>query len=294
MSASVSRAFRPYDGERVGAAGQFWVIPRYGYRELFKSRVTLILFVSGFFFPLVFLAAIYARQNAQVLAIFGQSVIDEIDIDASAYIVFTYAQSWIAFYLALWAGPTLLGRDLANNGLPLYLSRPLTRTAYIAGKALVLLGPLSIVTWVVGLLVVLFQASFEPASWLAANARMVMAIVVGSWVSIVFYSLIALALSAMMRRRWMARGAMLGSLFILRGVAAVVNELFGTGWGSLLSPTEVQVAILSGLFGEDRWFGAISMRPDVPTWSAWFVFGAICAACLAILYRRVRAYEVVR
>lgn len=294
MSATVSRAFRPYDGERTGAAGQFWVIPRYGYRELFRSRVTLILFVAGFFFPVVFLAAIYARQNAQVLEIFGAEAISGIKIDAGAYVVFTYAQSWIAFYLALWAGPPLMGRDLANNALPLYLSRPLTRSAYILGKLMVLIGPLSVVTWVVGLIVLLFQASFEGGAWVAANARLFMAVFVGSWVSIILYSLVAMALSAVLRRRWLARGAMLGSLFILRGVAGVVNALFHTEWGSLLSPTEVQVTLLASLFGEDRWFGALEMRPDIPTASAWLVFGGICAACVAVLYRRVRAYEVVR
>jgi len=293
MSAIVSRAFKPYDGERTRGSGPFWVIPRYGYRDLLRSRVTLILFVAGFFFPVVFLAVIYARQNAQVLEIFGQAAIDDLDIEAGAYIAFTYAQSWIAFYLALWAGPPLIGRDLANNGLPLYLSRPLSRTAYIGGKLLVLLAPLSVVTWVVGLLVLLFQASFEPLSWLAANARLVLGVVVGSWVSIILYSLIALALAAVFRRRWMARGAMLGALFILRGVAAVVNALFDTEWGSLLSPTDVQITILSSLFGENQFFGTISLGPDLPAWSAWLTFGLLCAGCLAILYRRVRAYEVV-
>ncbi|MFN8422603.1 MAG: hypothetical protein U0470_04155 [Anaerolineae bacterium] len=294
MSATISRAFQPYDGERTSAASQFWVIPRYGYRELFRSRVTLILFVASFFFPVVFLAAIYARQNAQVLAIFGRQILDGLQIDAGAYIVLTYAQSWFAFYLALWAGPPLLGRDMANNGLPLFLSRPMTRSAYIAGKLMVLLGPLSIVTWVMGILVLLFQASFEGGAWLAANTRLFAAVFVGSWVSILLYSLVALALSALLRRRWMARGAMLGSLFILRGVAGIVNLLFNAHWGSLLSPTEVQVTILSGLFGEDRWFGALEMRPDISTGSAWVVFALLCAACLAVLYRRVRAYEVVR
>lgn len=294
MSATISRAFKPYDGERTSPASQFWVIPRYGYRELFRSRVTLILFVASFFFPLVFLAAIYARQNAQVLAIFGRQFFDDLKIDAGAHIVLTYAQSWFAFYLALWAGPPLLGRDMSNNGLPLFLSRPMSRTAYIAGKLMVLLGPLSIVTWVMGILVLLFQASFEGGAWLAANTRLFVAAFVGSWVSILLYSLVALALSALLRRRWMARGAMLGSLFILRGVAGIVNLLFDAHWGSLLSPTEVQVTILSGLFGEDRWFGALEMRPDISTGSAWFVFALLCAACLAVLYRRVRAYEVVR
>ncbi len=294
MSALASRAFQPYDGERTRGSGPFWVIPRYGYRELFRSRVTLMVFVAGFFFPVLFLAVIYARQNAQVLAIVGQAAIDDFKIENGAYIAFAYAQSWIAFFLALWAGPPLLGRDLANNGLPLYLSRPLSPTAYIGGKLLVLLGPLSIVTWVVGLVVLLFQASFEPLAWLLSHGRLALGIVVGSWVAIVLYSLVALALSAVLRRRWMARGAMLGALFILRGVAEVINALFQTEWGSLISPTQVQMTILAGLFGDDPFFGPLNLRPDVPTWSAWLTFGLLCAGCLAILYHRVRAYEVVR
>ena len=48
--------------------------------------------------------------------------------------------------------------DLRNNGLPLYLSRPFSRTEYVLGKMSVLLILLSAITWVPGLLLFLFQA----------------------------------------------------------------------------------------------------------------------------------------
>ena len=52
-------------------------------------------------------------------------------------------------FLALLVGPQQVSRDLANNGLPLYLCRPFTRSEYVVGKMSIVVILLSTITWMV-------------------------------------------------------------------------------------------------------------------------------------------------
>ena len=47
-------------------------------------------------------------------------------------------QSWMGFVLTAWGAPGMITRDFANHAVQLYLSRPLSRTEYLLGKASVL------------------------------------------------------------------------------------------------------------------------------------------------------------
>jgi hypothetical protein len=53
-----------------------------------------------------------------------------IQVDGRFFAIFMYVQAGFAVFLAALAGPGLIAPDLANNALPLYFSRPLTRWSY--------------------------------------------------------------------------------------------------------------------------------------------------------------------
>ncbi len=124
---------------------------------------------------------------------------------------------------------------------------------------------------------------------------------------IVLLSLLALAASAWMRWRVVASGALLGLFFVPSGFGEMVNGLFLTRLGNLLSPVALIRDIQRGLFGnftreigrfniEDAWgrsFRDVVMR-EPPLWAYWLVVALVCLACLLLLARKVRAYEVVR
>jgi ABC-type transport system involved in multi-copper enzyme maturation permease subunit len=293
MNGALSPPFGPYDGPRTGGGRQWLVIPRYAYREALQSKVTLVLLVVACVIPALAIGAIYVRHNTRFLTLLGPQLAAELVLDADFFIGFLIMQSWLAFYLALWIGPPLIARDVQNNALPLYLARPLSRGRYVSGKLLVLLGPLSLITWVFGLVVVGVQVAFEPG-WLGVHAREAAALVVGGGVLVIVLSLVTLAVSALVPRQWVARGMLFGGLIVLRALGGIVNELFGTDWGDVIAPSRVMAVIWSALFGHDRWFGAISDAPRVPVWSAWLAVGLLCLASVLVLHRRIRAYEVVR
>lgn len=288
----------PYAGPRTRARAQALVIPRYGYRELLRSKLTLVMLVAGCVMPVLSMIVIYLKHNATFLSLvgseIGSEIVEEMEMGSDFFLGYMIFQGWIAIFLALWIGPPLIARDTQDNALPLYLSRPISRAGYVGGKLAVLLGPLSLVTWGLGLLVIGFLVAFEGRGWLRLHARDAVALMLGSWALILVLSLIVLAFSALVRRRWVARGALLGSILVLRGLGEAVNEILNTGWGDLIAPTRVMGAVWSGLFGARTWLAFMSDRPAIPTWAAWAMLALVCGLATLVLARRIHAYEVSR
>jgi hypothetical protein len=85
----------------------------------------------------------------------------------------------------------------------------------------------------------------------------------------------------------MARAAMFGLLIVPSALAAVVNAAFQTTWGNVLSLQAMTATLWLGLFRSEN-------DTAVPAWLGAVLLGLICAACVALLARKVRAYEVVR
>ena len=78
-------------------------------------------------------------------------------------------------FLAALAGPGLIAPDLANNALPLYFSRPLTRGLRL-GAADGLIGMLSMITWVPGLLLFGMQVGMAGGGGSGQTGRSVRAL----------------------------------------------------------------------------------------------------------------------
>ncbi|HEX7178007.1 MAG TPA: hypothetical protein VF240_22300 [Pyrinomonadaceae bacterium] len=296
-----------YEDKLTPEWSRFLVLPRYALRDVFGSKLLTAIFCLCFIYPLVAAILIYLHHNSNAIALLQIDLRELLPINASFFQYFVEVQCWFAFILTVLVGPVLVSRDLANNGLPLYLCRPFSRAEYVLGKMTVLIVLLSLVTWVPGLLLFLLQAYLEGARWIVSNSRIAGAIFVGSMTWIVLLSLLALALSAWVRWRVVASGALLGLFFIPSALGEIVNELFHTRLGHLISPASLMKKIWRGLFGhftreigsfniEDAWgrsFTNVVLR-EPPLWACWLVIALVCLACLWLLSRKVRAYEVIK
>ena len=291
-----------YEGEAQPALARFLVIPRYAIKEVFKSKLFTTFFILCFIYPLIAAILVYLRHNANALALLQINVAELLPIDNTFFRTFVEVQGAFSFILTVLVGPPLISRDLANNALPLYLCRPLSRTEYVLGKMTVLAFLLSLVTWVPGLLIFFFQASLAGFGWLASNAWMIGSIFFGFTIWIVLLSLLALAVSSIVKWRVVASGALLGMFFVPSAFAEILNELFLTRSGHLISIWATMNSIWAGLFGlferqyetiRDRRLGEIPIF-EPPLWASWLVIALICAICIWLLSRRVRAYEVVK
>src|SRR5262249_57699634 len=101
--------------------------------------------------------------RSEALKILQIDLANLLPIDGSFFLAFFNAQQTFAFILTILIGPVLISRDVANNALPLYLSRPFSRAEYVAGKMNVLAIMISAITWAPGLLLFLFQSYLEAA-----------------------------------------------------------------------------------------------------------------------------------
>jgi ABC-type transport system involved in multi-copper enzyme maturation permease subunit len=299
-----------YEGESHSAWSRFLVIPRYALRETFKSKLFTTIFILCFIYPLVATILVYLHHNVNALALLQINVRELLPIDASFFLTFVQVQSAFAFILTVLIAPPLISRDLSNNALPLYLCRPLSRAEYVLGKMAVVVFLLSLVTWIPGLLIFFFQASLAGLAWLWTNLWMIQAIFSGSMVWIILLSLLALAVSSLVKWRVVASGALLGMFFVPTAFGEIINELFLTRNGHLISLWATMKNIWSGLFGLFvRKTGEIRGKVDSPIyegqvvdiallepplWVSWLVIALICAVCVWLLSRKVRAYEVIK
>ena len=298
-------SYKNYAGALTPEWSRFLVLPRHAFRDVFKSKLFTAFFAICFLPLLVEAILIYLHHNVNALAIMRVNVRELIPVDASFFQTFVNLQGGFAFFVALLVGPPLVSRDLRNNALPLYLCRPFSRTEYVAGKMSVVLVLLSAMTWVPQLLLFLFQAYLEGGRWLIDNLWIASAIFIGSFVWILLLALLTQAISALVKWRVIASGALLGLFFIPSVFGEVVNMIFRTRWGSLISLGALTKNISAGLFGTfeqtttfitDMDGSGIVNRVQLtepPLWTSWAVLFLVCAICLAILSAKVKAYEVV-
>ncbi|MEO6195297.1 MAG: ABC-2 transporter permease [Thermoanaerobaculia bacterium] len=286
------RNYGRYQGELTPPWSRFLILPRYAARDVFDSRMFVAFYALCFLLPFAGLLMIYLHHNLAALK-FIDLPLDQLQaalpINATFFRKGIEFQSWLCFLMALFVGPALVAPDLRNNGLPLYLSRPFSRTEYVLGKMAVLVVLMSLVTWIPGLLLFLFQGYLEGAGWLGNNLRIGAAIFAGSWAWILVVSLVALAISAWVKWKPVARVSLLIVFFVLAGFAEALNAALDTWWGHLVSLSTAMNQLWFSLFGQEP-----DERLAQPVWAAWLTIVLGCALSLWLLSRRVRAYEVVR
>lgn len=299
--------YKQYTGRLTPDWSRFLILPRYAYRTIFQSKLFIAFFVACFICPLVMAILIYLKHNTNALGIFQLQINELLPIDASFFKFFVWFQGMLMFFLAMFVSPTLVARDMTNNALPLYLSRPFSRSEYILGKmsVVVILG--SLITWVPGLLLFFFASYLEGWAWFKENYFIALAIYLGSFIWIILLSLLSLAVSAWVKWRIVSMAILLAVYFVPRVFAEFINENFDTRLGNLLSLQTLINNAWDGLFGifeREVIIGrSMNRRGQVlqqltalepPLWSSWLFLFFIAAFCLLLLYTKIRAYEVVR
>jgi len=289
------RRYRGYAGPRLAPRALYWTLARYGFREIFGSRLMLVLFVAACLPVVVFATLIYVANNLELLKLLnvqGNQLQDS--LSGTLFFWFVVGQGNLAFIFASFAGPSLVGPDLAHGAMPLFLSRPLGRRDYVLGKLAILATLLSAITWVPGLILVALQSALGGWSWLVSHPRIPLGIFVGSVTWILVLSLMALAISAWIRWRPLATGALFGLVVVGSAFGTMINVTLETRWGKLLMFAEQIRTIWFHLFAVERIFGWRHDAEDLPVVACWLALGALAALATLLLTSKIRAHEVVR
>src|SRR5258708_27935424 len=146
------RTYHGYDGPLTKERFRFLVLPRYTIEEMRKNKriFNFLMFAMGW--PVIAMFFIYINHNMSLLRLLRLNQSQILQVDVRFFLIFLGIQSMLAFFVAAFAGPSLVPPDLANNAFPLYLARPFSRVEYVLGKASVLMVLLSLMTWIAGLI----------------------------------------------------------------------------------------------------------------------------------------------
>ncbi|MGC2528739.1 MAG: hypothetical protein WA639_13390 [Candidatus Acidiferrum sp.] len=288
------RRYSAYTGSLTPEWSRFFVLTRYAFADLFKSRFFVLLLILSLIPTLFFAGYIFIANNKTVQLMFQMRFSDVLTVETQFFVIMMIAQTQAAFLLNCWVGPVLVSGDLTNGALPLFLSRPFNRSDYVFGKLAVLGLLLSAVTWVPCLLLFSLQSGLAKSGWLWSHLWMVVPIILCSAIWILMLSMISLAVSAWVKLRIVATGVIFISLLIPAGLGAMFDAIMGTYWGGLLNFSELFKRILMHSFRTESIMGAFTRGDQIPIPMAWAMLVLVCVFSLFILNARLRAREVVR
>lgn len=280
------RGYQRYEGPRTGNWERLLVLPRFAWERLMQQRLVAVFFVVAMFWPVACALFVYLSHHLELLRGFGDEMSKVLTINGEFFYVFMNAQSVFAIILSSFAGPSLIAPDVSNGALPLYFSRPMTQTSYVIARMLVLVGVLSPVTWIPGVLLFGMQSGMAGWTWFTDNYRLGLAIFAGFFLWILLVSLVALASSAYVRWRVVAGALVLGIFFILAGAAEMANEVLRVEWASALNPARSMNQIWRAMLGLEAMRGP-------GAWECAACIGLMVLALAMVLQRKLKPVEVV-
>jgi len=124
-----------------------------------------------------------------------------------------------------------------------------------------------------------------------AHLGLAFGILVGSLLWIIVLALVGLAVSAWVKWRVIATGAMFAVVFVPAGVGGIANAILRTKWGLLLNVPVIMTEIWQRLLGAPAF---MNPRLELPSAAMGVMLLLASLLCIAVLNARIRAREVVR
>ncbi len=273
------QSYRRYAGPREKPGSAWAVIAVTGLRSLARKK----FFVAVMFFSwlqfLVRAVMIYLAANFPQLEAIAPS--------SETFRSFFEQQGVFVLFVAVYVGAGLIATDRRVHALQIYLSKPLTRVEYIAGKLAILVTLLLLVTWVPAMLLLLVQVMFAgDFEFLRENLFLIPAITVFGFLYALVVSFAMLALSSLSTSARFVGVLYVGVLLFTGAFATVMNRVTG---GTALSWLSFRANLAQ--------LGDVIFRMPPRYDSSWglslaVILGVIVVSAL-VLERRVRGVEVV-
>lgn len=273
------QGYRRYGGRRELHGRAWWVIARAGLLERVRERRFLALLLFAWSPFVVRAVQIYVSANFPQASFLAPS--------AETFREFLDQQSLFIFFVTIYAGSGLIASDRRANALQIYLSKPLTRVEYVAGKLLTLSIFLTAVSWVPAMLLLLLQVMFAGSTaFVRDNLFLVPAITVFCSIQVLVSSLAMLALSSLSKSRRFVAILYAGVIFFAAATYQVLRAMTGSTAWAWISPGDTFGVLADAIF---RVPGAAAL----PLPAAVLAVTVLAAGSACILERRVRAVDIV-
>lgn len=274
------QSYRRYGGERQPAQRAWLVIAKSGIQQFLRRRPMMGILFGSQIALMVRLVAFYLSESiSQAQALLGPS--------AKTFRDFLEQQNFFVFLIAVYVGSGLIAQDRKANALQIYLSKPLTRLDYIAGKMAILGTFLLFVTWVPAMLLlagqILLSGSFDFAR---ANAILFPAITLFSFLEVFIVCCAVLALSSLTTSTRYVAVMFAGVMFFSEAIFGTLRMVTGSTAISWVSFTGSLAQVGDAIFRQP-------LRYTTPVAVSFIVLLALVAVSLSVLERRVRGVEVV-
>lgn len=273
------QGYRRYAGRR-GARGRSWrVIARATIRSNIRQwRVAALVLVAWLPF-LVFTGILYAAANIPQASFLAPS--------PQTFRTFFFCQNFFVFFVAILVGSGLIADDRRANALQIYLSKPLTRLEYIAGKLVGLMAFLAFITWVPAMLLLFLQMMFSGSTaFISANLFLIPAITLFAAAQAFLSAFAILALSSLSNSRRFVAMTYAGVIFFTLAMNRALAGMTGSQAWAWISPWDTLGVIADAVF-------RVGAKPAIPVPAAVLVVVVLIGASIVVLERRVRGVEVV-
>lgn len=270
--------YQRYQGVRLGrryATRSLWVYSLRSAYGLGRSAFAKILPVGLFTIACLAAVILVVVNNA-----LDQRVLSYVGLVAT----FSYAAT---VFVAI-VGPELVSRDLRNNMLALYFSRPIERSDYALAK----LGALitAVFAMFAGPLLIMFVGmAFNKPGDVFHELGLFLAGLAAAAIHAVVFSAIALPLASLTGRRMFGTGMIIGVFLILAPVSGTLRSLDDGTLGRLAGILD-PVSVVNGI---DRWLfdeGLFDIGRYGPAYGLFALAVTLLGtAGLMRRYRRVRA-----
>lgn len=222
---------------------------------------------------------------------------DALHMDGSAdtYGDFMWMEGYIVMVVLAFAGSIVVGNDFQHKSLPFYLSKPIARRHYLAGKGIAIAVVVNMMTTLPGLALFLEYGFIDEWEYYFREWRLLVGILAYGLALTVTLTLLLLVTASWLRRTVPLVMVWTG-MFVL---ARLVQRWLVDGLG--LSPRWRLIDVWNDMYLFGQWcFGKEHhlLRPLNQVQPAYheatIVVVVVCLACLLYLNRRVRAVEVVK
>lgn len=273
------QSYRRYGGGRTTPGRAWTVIARAGIMNMIRKRAFLGVLIFAFLPFVVRAVQIYLATNFPQAALLAPT--------AATFREFLEQQEFFVFIVTIYVGAGLIANDRRANALQIYLSKPLLRSEYIAGKAAVLFVFLMLVTWVPAMLLLLLQVLFAGSfEFLNKNLFLFPAITVGTLMQVLVATFTMLALSSLSKSSRYVGILYAGVIFFTGAIYGVMYAITGNSSLSWLSLSSSVSQMLDVIF-------RVAPRYDTPWPVSLTVIIGLIVVSISVLERRVRGVEVV-
>ena len=273
------QSYRRYRGDREPEGRAWAVIATAGIKTMLAKRKFLGLLLIAWLPFIVRAVQMYVAANFPQASMLAPN--------AETFRQFLEQQGVFTFFITIFTGAGLIASDMRANALQIYLSKPLGRFEYIAGKFGVLAFFLMLVTWLPATMLLVIQIVFAGnLAFLKANLFLVPAIVVATGIETIVLCMVMLALSSLSKSARFVGIMYAGMVFFthaLYGVVFVVTRNTKFSWMSL----QGNLQHLGDLVFR------VQPRYDTPAWATILALAVIVGGAAFVLERRVRGVEVV-